>query len=239
MTDQQQSHRDQRHHQHDQRHRQHQDHGQFGHPEVQRREFLWRERVKLELQVQALLVRAESLDQAWRALQQRKANLQHQKPKLAAQIVLSGLARGLCRLSGSSIMSGNASCRKRSGCGKRSSSARATWLRFKPRSRSFNSNSRCSNSAKQRHERVNRGVLCSVSTPSSPHQCDSPWPHPLSCSPRRMAKRVSLQLSSTMTEKPERSPCCYPFHLWVALAGLTLCKRLPTMLQYTRVGPSL
>jgi seryl-tRNA synthetase len=60
---------------------------------VQRREFLWRERVKLELQVQALLARAESLEQAWRALQQRKANLQHQKPKLAAQIVLSGLVR--------------------------------------------------------------------------------------------------------------------------------------------------
>ena len=94
MTDQQQSHRDQRHHQHDQRsHQQRQDRRQFGHPETQRREFLWRERVTLELQVQALLARAESLDQAWRALQQRKANLQHQKPKLAAQIVLSGLAR--------------------------------------------------------------------------------------------------------------------------------------------------
>ena len=93
MTDQQYSHRDQRHHQHDQRSHQHQDHRQSGHPEMQRREFLWRERVKLELQVQALLARAESLDQAWRALQQRKANLQHQKPKLAAQIVLSGLAR--------------------------------------------------------------------------------------------------------------------------------------------------
>ena len=93
MTDQQHSHRDQRYHQHDQRSHQHQDHRQSGHPEVQRREFLWRERVKLELQVQALLARAESLDQAWRALQQRKANLQHQKPKLAAQIVLSGLAR--------------------------------------------------------------------------------------------------------------------------------------------------
>jgi hypothetical protein len=94
MTDQQQSHRDQRHHQHDQRHhQQHQDRRQFSHPEVQRREFLWRERVKLELQVQALLARAESLDQAWRALQQRKTNLQRQKPKLATQIVLSGLAR--------------------------------------------------------------------------------------------------------------------------------------------------
>ena len=94
MTDQQQSHRDQRHHQHDQHsHQQHQDRRQSGHPEVQRREFLWRERVKLELQVQALLARAESLDRAWRALQQRKANMQRQKPKLAAQIVLSGLAR--------------------------------------------------------------------------------------------------------------------------------------------------
>ena len=94
MTDQQHSHRDQRHSQYQRSHQQHyQDRQQFGHPEVQRREFLWRERVKLELQVQALLARAESLEQAWRALQQRKANLQHQKPKLAAQIVLSGLAR--------------------------------------------------------------------------------------------------------------------------------------------------
>ena len=95
MNDQQQSRRDQRHSQHDQRSYQqhHQDRQQSGHPEVQRREFLWRERVKLELQVQASLSRAESLDQAWRALQQRKANLQYQKPKLAAQIVLSGLAR--------------------------------------------------------------------------------------------------------------------------------------------------
>lgn len=58
MTDQQHSHRDQRYHQHDQRsHQQHQDRRQSGHPEVQRREFLWRERVKLELQVQALLAR--------------------------------------------------------------------------------------------------------------------------------------------------------------------------------------
>jgi len=88
MTDQQQSRRDQRHHQ-----RSHQDHQRSGNPEVQRREFLWRERVKLELQVQALIARAESLDQAWRVLQHRKANMQQQKPKLAAQILLSGLAR--------------------------------------------------------------------------------------------------------------------------------------------------
>jgi seryl-tRNA synthetase len=92
MDHQQQSHRDQRQHQR-QSHQPHQDHQRSGNPDVQRREFLWRERVKLELQVQALLARAESLDQAWRTLQQRKANMQHQKPKLAAQIVLSGLAR--------------------------------------------------------------------------------------------------------------------------------------------------
>ncbi len=92
MTDQQQSRRDQRHHQR-QSHQQHQDRQQSGNPEVQRREFLWRERVKLELQVQALIARAESLYLAWRVLQQRKANLQQQKPKLAAQILLSGLAR--------------------------------------------------------------------------------------------------------------------------------------------------
>ena len=92
MTDQQQSRRDQRHHQR-QSHQQHQDRQQSGNPQVQRREFLWRERVKLELQVQALIARAESLYLAWRVLQQRKANLQQQKPKLAAQILLSGLAR--------------------------------------------------------------------------------------------------------------------------------------------------
>ncbi len=43
--------------------------------------------------MQALIARAESLDYAWRVLQQRKANLQQQKPKLAARILLSGLAR--------------------------------------------------------------------------------------------------------------------------------------------------
>ena len=92
MTDHQQSHRDQRHHQR-QSHQSHQDRQQSGNPQVQRREFLWRERVKLDLQVQALIARAQSLDEAWRALQQRKANLQQQRPKLTAQILVSGLAR--------------------------------------------------------------------------------------------------------------------------------------------------
>ena len=91
MTDQQQSHRDQRYHQHS--HQQHQDRRQSGHPEAQRREFLWRERVKLELQMQALLAHAGSLAQAWQVFEQRKARLAQRKPKLAAQIMLSGLAR--------------------------------------------------------------------------------------------------------------------------------------------------
>jgi len=61
-------------------------------PLEQRREFLWRERVKLELQAQALLGQVESLSQQWQRLQSRKAGMQQQKPKLAAQIMLSGLA---------------------------------------------------------------------------------------------------------------------------------------------------
>src|SRR5216684_4778237 len=83
----------QSHYQSQQQHWQHQNRQQSGNPQEQRREFLWRERVKLELQVQALIARAESLDQAWRVLEQSKASLQQQKPKLAAQILISGLAR--------------------------------------------------------------------------------------------------------------------------------------------------
>ncbi len=91
MDNQQQSHRHQQ--QHQRSHWQHQNRQQSGNPEVQRREFLWRERVKLELQVQALMAHAESLEQTWHVLQQRKASMQQHKPKLAAQIVLSSLAR--------------------------------------------------------------------------------------------------------------------------------------------------
>src|SRR6266516_7930222 len=57
----------------------------------QRREFLWRERVRLELQVQALLARGESLTRQWQHLQERKAVLENQLPKVAGQIVLSCL----------------------------------------------------------------------------------------------------------------------------------------------------
>lgn len=73
--------------------RQHQSSQQHGNIVVQRREFLWRERVKLELQAQSLMARAESLEQAWRVHQQRKDSMQHKKPKLVTQIVLSSLAR--------------------------------------------------------------------------------------------------------------------------------------------------
>jgi len=59
--------------------------------EEQRREFLWRERVRLELQVQALLARGESLARQWQHLQERKMALGKQLPRVAGQIVLSGL----------------------------------------------------------------------------------------------------------------------------------------------------
>ena len=62
-----------------------------GNQEEQRREFLWRERVRLELQVQALLARGESLTRQWQHLQKRKAALGNQLPRVAGQIVLSGL----------------------------------------------------------------------------------------------------------------------------------------------------
>lgn len=93
MNNQQQSH----HYQHKyqgnyQRQQQPQDRQQSGNPLERRREFLWRERVHLEMQAHALTMRAESIEQEWRVLQHRKASLQQQKPKLAAQILISGLA---------------------------------------------------------------------------------------------------------------------------------------------------
>ena len=57
----------------------------------QRREFLWRERVRLELQVQALLARGESLSRQWQHLQERKAALGNQLPRVASQMVIAGL----------------------------------------------------------------------------------------------------------------------------------------------------
>jgi len=68
-----------------------------GNQEEQRREFLWRERVRLELQVQALLAQGESLARQWQHLQERKVALGKQLPRVAGQIVLSGLV-GICQL---------------------------------------------------------------------------------------------------------------------------------------------
>ena len=58
----------------------------------QRREFLWRERVRLELQVQALLARGENLVRQWQHLQERKTMLGNQLPRVASQMVIAGLA---------------------------------------------------------------------------------------------------------------------------------------------------
>lgn len=60
-------------------------------PLEQRREFLWRERVKLELQVQGLLAHVANLYQQWQHLQTRKTALGNQVPKVAGQILLAGL----------------------------------------------------------------------------------------------------------------------------------------------------
>ena len=93
MNNQQQSHRQHQHIQHQSNdHRAYQDRQRPGNPLEHRREFLWRERVKLEMQVQALLALLQSLEQEWCVFQQRKASMEQEKPKLAAQIVLSGLA---------------------------------------------------------------------------------------------------------------------------------------------------
>ena len=81
-------------HQHHQRnsHREYQDRHRPGTVQEHRRDFLWRERVKLEMQVQALLALLQSMEQEWCVLEQCRAMLEQEKPKLAAQIVLSGLA---------------------------------------------------------------------------------------------------------------------------------------------------
>ena len=91
MSHQHQSQHPHQHHQPND-HRTYQDRHRQGNPLEQRREFLWRERVKLEMQVQALLALLQGLEQEWYVFQQRKASVEQEKPKLAAQIVLSGLA---------------------------------------------------------------------------------------------------------------------------------------------------
>jgi len=91
MNNQHQSQHPHQHHQSND-HRAYQDRQRPGNPLEQRREFLWRERVKLEMQVQALLAILQGLEQEWCVFQHRKASMEQEKPKLAAQIVLSGLA---------------------------------------------------------------------------------------------------------------------------------------------------
>jgi hypothetical protein len=91
MNNQQQSHRQQHQQYQPNDHRAYQERQRPGNPQEQRREFLWRERVKLEMQAQALLALLQGLEQEWCVLQHRKASMEQEKPKLAAQIVLSGL----------------------------------------------------------------------------------------------------------------------------------------------------
>ena len=52
-------------HQHTNQHYQQRNHHQPRNPQGQRREFLWRERVKLEMQVHVLIARTTSLAQKW------------------------------------------------------------------------------------------------------------------------------------------------------------------------------
>jgi hypothetical protein len=91
MSNQQQSQRQHQQHQPND-HRIYQDRQRPGHPQDHRREFLSRERVKLEMQVQARLSLLQGLEQEYCVLEQRKATMEQERTKLAAQIVLSGLA---------------------------------------------------------------------------------------------------------------------------------------------------
>ena len=75
------------HHQHHQPQQQ-----PSGDVQQQRREFLWRERVRLELQVQQCLAQSECLQREWQLLATRKAALQQRRAGLSTQILLSGLS---------------------------------------------------------------------------------------------------------------------------------------------------
>jgi hypothetical protein len=80
------------HQQHDQHRQPRPDRQQPAYSQEARREFLWRERVKLEMQVQAVIAQSQRLSQEWQLLHYRKASIEQEKPKLAGQIILSGLA---------------------------------------------------------------------------------------------------------------------------------------------------
>jgi len=91
MSHQQHTHHQQQHHQRNSHHA-YQDRQRPETLHDNRRDFLWRERVKLEMQVQALLALLQGMEQEWYVLEQRRAMLEQVKPKLASRIVLSGLA---------------------------------------------------------------------------------------------------------------------------------------------------
>ncbi len=60
-------------------------------PREHRRALLWRERMKLEFQVQGLFVRAAILVQAWQSLHHSKVALENEVPQMASRMVLAGL----------------------------------------------------------------------------------------------------------------------------------------------------
>ena len=74
-----------------QHHQQQQQQQSPGFVQQQRREFLWRERVKLEMHVQVCIAQTESLQREWQLLATRKAALQQRRAGLTTQILLSGL----------------------------------------------------------------------------------------------------------------------------------------------------
>ena len=115
-----------------------------GNAQEQRREFLWRERVRLELQVQALLVRGESLSWQWQHLQERKATLGNQLPKVAGQMLIAGLV-GIRQLpsEGCTSTRRNGSLKKNIVSSKTSFAAMAMLQGFKRRSRCLISSCLC------------------------------------------------------------------------------------------------
>src|SRR5258708_30241956 len=125
--------------------------------------------------------------------------------------LLVSAARGPCRLSGCCTVSGNPSCRKRTGCGKRSSSARAIWLRCRPRSKSFSSSSLSSIRAKQR-DGYHAVTLFDVRNGSFPRIASSPWgslrprssPRSI-CSIHLHSSRTPLKVASASREQSSRS----------------------------------
>jgi len=59
-------------------------------PREQRRAVLWRRRMKLEFEVQGLVVRTATLVQEWQSLHGKKEASGNEVPKIASQIVLAG-----------------------------------------------------------------------------------------------------------------------------------------------------